>query len=89
MPKKWANTKTRCNKKDSDLTGLYKHFKDGCPNDSGEEKTHVRISLIDHMFTSVEKLENASHKTGNCKCTECDKLRKLELKWILRLGTLY
>ena len=36
---RWANTKSRCNARDSDLTGLYEHFRDGCPNDDGREKT--------------------------------------------------
>ena len=35
------------------------------------------------------KLRDAGHKKGYCKCSECDKLRKLENKWILRLGTFY
>ena len=84
---RWANTKARCNAQDSDLAGLYKHFRDGCPNDDGREKRNIRISLIDFMDTTVEKLQIAKHKKGKCKCSECDKLRKIENKWILRLGT--
>ena len=86
---RWANTKQRCNKRDSDATGLYKHFRDGCPNDTGVSKSTIRISLIDFMDTTTGKLRSAGHKKGNCKCAECDKLRKLENKWILRLGTFY
>ena len=41
------------------------------------------------MDTTTGKLKSAGHKKGNCKCAECDKLRKLENKWILRLGTFY
>ena len=48
---RWANTKLRCNRRDSDQTGLYKHFRDGCPNDTGNSKTHIRISLIDFLIT--------------------------------------
>ena len=86
---RWANTKQRCNKRDSDSTGLYKHFRDGCPNDTGQDKSTIRFSIIDFMDTTSEKLRVSGHKKGNCKCSECDKLRKLENKWILRLGTFY
>ena len=71
-----------------DATGLYKHFRDGCPNDTGMDKQTIRISLIDFMDTTPTKLREAGHRKGNCSCQECDKLRKLELKWILMLGTL-
>ena len=86
---RWANTKSRCNAKDSDLTGLYEHFKKGCPNDDGRNKNNIRISLIDFMDTTVEKLLRAKHKKGNCKCLECDRLRRIENKWIMRLGTFH
>ena len=89
MTARWANTKLRCNQRDSDSTGLYKHFRDGCPNDIGIKKETIRISLIDFMETSVEKLRVAKYKSGNCKCVECDKLRRIENKWILSLGTFY
>ena len=79
----------RCNKRDSDATGLYKHFRDGCPHDTGQNKQTIRISLIDFMDTTAGKLIDSGHRKGNCKCSECDKLRKLENKWILRLGTFY
>ena len=71
------------------MTELYQHFRDGCPNDDGRNKNIIRISLLDFMDTTSEKLLMASHKKGNCKCLECDKLRRLENKWILRLGTFH
>ena len=86
MPSRWANTKLRCNRCDSDSTGLYLHFKEGCPNDDGDEKMNLRISLIDYLITTDNKLKQCGHKKGNCSCSECEKLRRLELKWILRLG---
>ena len=89
MTSRWANTKLRCNARDSDMTGLYEHFRDGCPNDDGREKKNIRISLIDFMDTTSEKLQRAGHKKGNCKCCECEKLRRLENKWIMRLGTFH
>ena len=41
------------------------------------------------MDTSARKLADVGHKKGNCICSECDRLRKIETKWILRLGTSY
>ena len=89
MTSRWANTKQRCNKRDSDATGLYKHFRDGCPNDTGVTKSTIRVSLVDFMDTTIVKLGEAGHRKGNCRCSECDRLRQLENKWILRLGTFY
>ena len=86
---RWANTKSRCNARDSDMTGLYEHFRDGCPHDDGRKKMNIRISLVDFIDTSIEKLNRANHKKGNCKCSECDRLRRAENKWIMRLGTFY
>ena len=56
MTSRWANTKQRCNKRDSDSTGLYKHFRDGCPHDTGPNKQMFRFSLIDFMYTTAMKL---------------------------------
>ena len=46
---RWADIKSGCHAKDSDLTRLYEHFIDGCPNDDGREKNNIRMSLIDFM----------------------------------------
>ena len=46
----------------------------------------IRISLIDFIDTTARKIINSGHRKGNCKCSECDELRKLENKW---LGTFY
>ena len=70
-------------------TGLYEHFKKGCPNDDRRNKNNIRISLINFMDTTVEKLLRAKHKKGNCKCLECDRLRRIENKWTMRLGTFH
>ena len=45
--------------------------------------------MIDFMDTTIEKLQRANHRKGNCKCTECDSLRRIENKWIMRLGTFH
>ena len=71
------------------MTGLYEHFKDGCPHDDGREKNNIRISLIDFMDTTIEKLQRANHRKGNGKCTECDSVRRIENKWIMRLWTFH
>ena len=87
---RWSSTKSALNKANSNSTGLYKHFMDGCRNDTGLSKSHIRLTLIDFLDTTEEKLAAAAHQPGpQCKCTECKKLLKTENKWILRLGTFY
>ena len=41
------------------------------------------------MDTTPTKLREGGHRKGNGSCRERDKLKKLELKSILRLGNLY
>ena len=59
MTSRWANTKLRWNAKDSGMTSLYEHFRDGCPNNYGQEKNNIRISFIDFLDTTSEKLHEA------------------------------
>ena len=72
-------------------TGLYKHFKSGCPSGSGGgELGHLRWTILDFMDTSQEKLQAVGHQAGpKCRCTECQKLKNIEDKWICRMGTFY
>ena len=87
---RWANYKSTCNLRKSNATGLCKHFKEGCPNDIGSDKSTLDFTLIDHFDTTKEKLRNAKHIPGvKCKCTECNKLRDLEEIWILKVGSFY
>ena len=89
MTERWANTKNRCLARDSDSTGLYKHHKEGC---SAVLPAHgnVRVSLLEQFNTTAESLRQSQHKSGPaCGCTECDKLKQLESKWILRVGTVH
>ena len=80
---RWSSTKSACNKENSNGTGLYKHFMDGCPNDTGTEKGHIRLTLLDYLDTTEERLRLAEHQPGpQCKCLECKKLLKTENKWI-------
>ena len=67
----------------------YEHFRNGCPNDGGRENSNIKFSLIDFIGTTGEKLQRAGHNMGNCMCCECEKLRRLESKWIMRLGTFH
>jgi hypothetical protein len=87
---RWAATKSACNKGNSNSTGLYKHFQEGCPSDVGLDKEQIQLTLLDFLDTSVDKLDSAGHISGpQCRCTECNKLKRIEDKWILRLGTFY
>ena len=87
---RWSSTKSACNKQNSNSTGLYKHFMEGCPHDTGVGKGHVRLTLLDYLDTTEERLRLAEHQPGpQCKCEECRKLLKTENKWILRLGTFH
>ena len=88
MTHRWANTKKKCNLRNSNGTGLETHFKEGCPGHIGENLSHIRITLLDHMIVTHEELRNKRHtdKPG-CRCNLCEKLKDLEDKWICRMGT--
>ena len=88
--KRWANYKSTCNKENSKSTGLAKHFMDGCPFDKGKEKPTLRYTLIDYYDTTNEKLRLYGHVPGpKCRCNECDHLKSIEDRWIMRIGSLY
>ena len=60
--KRWASTKKACNDGNSSNTGLYKHFMNGCPGNTGDGKLeHLRWTLVDSMDTTQEKLTTAGH----------------------------
>ena len=87
---RWANYKSCCNLKKSNGTGLCKHFMEGCSNDLGLDKSTLDFTLIDYFDTTEEKLLHAKHVTGpKCRCTECGKLKDLEDRWILKVGSFY
>ena len=91
--KRWANHKSTCNQPStSNSTGLAKHFTQGggCPSDSGRQKETLNFTLVDHYDTTEGKLEAAKHEKGaKCRCEECGKLKDLEDKIILKLGSFY
>ena len=86
---RWSNTKGACLHRNSDNTRLYKHYQEGCPRhlETGDVD-HLTHTLVDFMVTSKEKLDAAGHQGGNCRCSECQKLKDIEDKWMTRLGTL-
>ena len=87
---RWANYKSSCNNQKSNGTGLCKHFMEGCPNDSGQGKTTLDFTLVDYLDTTEEKLVKANHVSGpKCRCMECQKLKDIEDKWILKVGSFY
>ena len=61
---RWAATKSACNKRNSNSTGLYKHFQEGCPSDAGPSKDNIRITLLDYLDTTEEMLNQAGHVAG-------------------------
>ena len=63
---------------------------EGCPHDTGKQKQTLSLTLIDHYDTTKTKLLRANHIKGpQCQCNECDNLKSLEDKWIMKLGSFY
>ena len=88
ITERWSNTKSRINLGREAGTGLETHYKEGCSQHMGPDLGSVRITLLEHMMTTHERLTLARHKPGpGCRCTECGKLKTLEDKWICRLGS--
>ena len=56
---RWSNTKSACNLRKTDNTGLYKHYMDGCPNVDREQK-NLRFTLLDFIVTTQQRLEDAN-----------------------------
>ena len=88
---RWAQTKKACLDRNSINTGLYRHFRDGCPAHApGGTLRHLVWTLVDHIVVSEEQLLAAGHQGGpQCCCSECLRLKKEEDKWICRLGSFY
>ena len=88
---RWSSTKSACLGRKSTNTGLYKHFMEGCPEhiDNGDVK-HLTWTILDYIVTTEEKLDVAGHTGGQgCRCSECQRLKDQEDKWICRLGTFH
>ena len=86
---RFKNHKSNAHRKNSTSSGMAKHFSNKCPNDENDpQMRQLRITLIDYMNTSHVKLQTTGHESGpQCRCDECGKLKILEDKWIMRLGT--
>ena len=93
MTHRWANTKSKCKSMSRDEgvkpgTGLEKHIKNGCFQFKWQELNTVKVSLLEQFNTTEEKLRAASHVAGaGCQCSQCLQLKKMEDKWICRMGT--
>ena len=88
---RWAQTKKACLDRNSINTGLYRHFRDGCPAHApGGTLSHLVWTLVDHIVVSEEQLLAVGHQGGpKCRCCKCLRLKKEEDKWICRLGSFY
>ena len=88
---RWRNHKAACNSGKSKSTGMAKHFiAEGCPNDPGRGKETLRMTLVDYMDVTKEELREAGHVKGpKCRCEQCMKLKDIEDRWILKMGTFY
>ena len=92
---RWANTKSKIISLASNPslqagTGFEKHFKEGCSQYRGQALESVRVTLLETFVTNKEKTTASNHKAGEgCRCSECEKLKELEDKWICRLGTFH
>ena len=89
---RWSSIKSKINainagKEVTPGTWLEKHRKKGCTVSSPDMK-HVRITLLEHFTTGIESIRSAFHQEGpGCRCCECNNLKKMEDKWISRMGT--
>ena len=89
IPNRWGNHKSNANLCNSTSSGMAKHYSDGCPHDNKDtDKPQLRITIVDYLDTTPALLQAAGHVPGvKCRCSECGKLKNIEDKWILRLGT--
>ena len=87
---RFSTHKSTANSRNSNSTGLAKHFKDGCPNDDFDrKKMMLNVTILDCFDTTEAKLRTAGHKGGYCNCSECGFAKRLEDKWIARLGSMF
>ena len=83
--------KKACLDGDSVGTGMYTHFKSGCPaGTGGGELNHLKWTILDHSETTLENLTKVVHQGGpQCRCSDCQRLKTVEDKWICRMGSFY
>ena len=74
MTHRLANTKEKCNDRNASGTGLETHLKAGCPYDTGAEKSHMKITLLEHMAITHDELKEHKHRDSpGCRCNLCGK----------------
>ena len=82
---------TQTKRKDR-IIELSKHFtmRGGCPNDPGRKKETLNFTLVDYIDVTEEELGRVGHEPGaKCRCQACLRLKNVEDKWILKMGTFY
>ena len=98
VPSRWSAHKHSANfpegkdplNKKTPTTGLAKHFQKGCPYDRGPTKHTLSLTLLDYYDVSSDSLSRAGHKPGAaCRCKECNALKDIEDKWILKVGSCF
>ena len=50
----------------------------------------LKWTILDHFETTLENLTKVGHQGGpQCRCSECQRLKTVEDKWICRMGSFY
>ena len=49
----------------------------------------LNVTILDCFDTTEEKLKTAGHKGRYCNCSQCCFAKRLEDKWIARLGSMF
>ena len=88
MTHRWAYTKSKVNAIAAGNNvkpgiGLEKHMKT-CTQYSEP----CGVTLLEQYNTTIELLQASSHQEGpGCRCSECNRLKQKEDKWISRMGS--
>ena len=56
-------------------TGLSEHFANGCPGDTGRDKSNLMVTLLDSMDVTMEDVQGAGHGGVGCECELCGKFK--------------
>ena len=49
----------------------------------------LNFTILDCYDSTAEKQQRAGHQSKYCKCSECSFAKRIEDKWIARLGTMF
>ena len=50
---------------------------------------NLTVTLLDSIDVTLEEVQRAGHGGVGCESQLCSRLKTLEDKWIMRLGTFY